>query len=392
LAVNRMKRFASSLIVLAGLALPVIAQPATPAPASPAPAAAAPAAPVGPEAPWAPKWSDPALEKVGAMLVGSWKTEGEVAQSNDPSKKVAVAMHISPVVISDLTDTLYVEASRLDAQHRPYRQAIFQLYKFKDKIRLRTLEFHKSPGLGPAIVGLWASPETFPKFSRTDLIATLDLELAPSADGYTAKTPYPYPTAAGGAVEMTSELSISKDALISADRGYGADGKVVWGSSETDRYTFKRFDSGLKWTKLSGGLLSMDFAAAKSTDKVVASNDSITVHYSGWLFSNGAPFDSSRDRGQPASFQIGTVIPGWNEGMLGAGVGTIRRLVIPAEMGYGSRGAGRVIPPNAALSFEVEVHDVQKAPPPATPLPQGPEPAAKDSPAPASAPTEVKPK
>lgn len=382
-------------VALAGLALSVTFASGQDAGAGAAAASAQPAAAAaGPALPWQPRWSDPALEKIGAMLTGSWRTDSEVGEMSDRSKSVRVTMHIAPVVAADMTDTLYVESARADAPHRPYRQAIFQLYKYKDGVRIRTLEFHKSPGVGPAVVGLWAAPEAFPQFSRKDLIATIDLDVTPTSDGYVGKTPYPYPTAAAGAVEMTSEFSIGKDALVSADRGYGADGKIVWGASEGERFTLKRFEPTVAWKKLDGGVMTLDLLPARNTEKLIENNDSITVHYSGWLFNNGAPFDSSRDRGQPASFQIGTVIPGWNEGMIGAGIGTVRRLIIPAEKGYGARGAGRVIPPNATLAFEVEVMDVQKPQivDPAAPGEGQPEGAAATGTAPAeSKPAETRP-
>jgi FKBP-type peptidyl-prolyl cis-trans isomerase len=83
---------------------------------------------------------------------------------------------------------------------------------------------------------------------------------------------------------------------------------------------------------------------------------SVTVHYTGWL-ENGNKFDSSVDRGQPFSFPLGAgrVIKGWDEGVQGMKVGGKRRLTIPANLGYGARGAGSVIPPNATLIFDVEL-------------------------------------
>jgi peptidylprolyl isomerase len=90
----------------------------------------------------------------------------------------------------------------------------------------------------------------------------------------------------------------------------------------------------------------------------------VNVHYTGWLYQDGQKgkkFDSSLDRGQPLSFAVGTgqVIKGWDEGLSTMKVGGKRTLVIPPDLGYGARGAGGVIPPNATLMFDVELLGVR---------------------------------
>ncbi len=86
----------------------------------------------------------------------------------------------------------------------------------------------------------------------------------------------------------------------------------------------------------------------------------VAVHYTGWL-EDGTKFDSSVDRGKPFTFQIGTgqVIPGWDEGVATMQIGGKRRLIIPPDLAYGDRGASGVIPPNATLTFEVELLEVR---------------------------------
>ena len=94
------------------------------------------------------------------------------------------------------------------------------------------------------------------------------------------------------------------------------------------------------------------------TGAIAKAGQQVQVHYTGWLFNDGvqgAKFDSSKDRGQPFAFGLGAgqVIKGWDEGVQGMSVGGTRRLVSPAALGYGARGAGGAIPPTATLLFEV---------------------------------------
>lgn len=110
-----------------------------------------------------------------------------------------------------------------------------------------------------------------------------------------------------------------------------------------------------KGKSTSSGLQYWDLK--EGTGATASAGKTVSVHYTGWLASNGKKFDSSVDRGQPFMFQLGAgqVIKGWDEGVSGMKVGAKRQLRIPAELGYGSRGAGGVIPPNATLIFDVEL-------------------------------------
>lgn len=108
---------------------------------------------------------------------------------------------------------------------------------------------------------------------------------------------------------------------------------------------------------------------AVGTGEPIAKYQVAVVHYTGWLYDPAAPeqkgakFDSSRDRGSPFRFAVGagSVIKGWDEGVAGMSVGGRRLLIVPAELGYGDRGAGRVIPPGAALLFDVELLAIEPA-------------------------------
>lgn len=113
-----------------------------------------------------------------------------------------------------------------------------------------------------------------------------------------------------------------------------------------------------KMTELPSGLKYTDEKVGTGAE--AKRGDKVTVHYTGWLYNNGQKgkkFDSSVDRGEPFTFNLGAgqVIPGWDQGVAGMKVGGKRTLIIPADLAYGSRGAGGVIPPNATLMFDVEL-------------------------------------
>ncbi len=137
-------------------------------------------------------------------------------------------------------------------------------------------------------------------------------------------------------------------------RDFGVNRKRI----ESIRTQFAREGSGMSTTTTPSGLQIDDVVVGSGPEATSGAN--VLVHYTGWLYENGQAgrkFDSSKDRGDPFSFPLGAghVIRGWDEGVAGMRVGGTRRLVIPPQLGYGARGAGGVIPPNATLLFEVEL-------------------------------------
>lgn len=107
-------------------------------------------------------------------------------------------------------------------------------------------------------------------------------------------------------------------------------------------------------TTTASGLMIEEIV--EGTGDTATAGQTVSVHYTGWL-ANGSKFDSSKDRNDPFDFPLGgrQVIAGWDEGVQGMKVGGTRKLTIPPSLGYGARGAGGVIPPNATLVFEVEL-------------------------------------
>lgn len=121
-------------------------------------------------------------------------------------------------------------------------------------------------------------------------------------------------------------------------------------------------DAPTEWTTTKSGLKYR--VLRKSGDAKPTAKDKVEVHYKGWLpdadnGDEGKTFDSSYDRGKPISFPLGGVIPGWTEGMQLVGKGGMIELEIPSKLGYGERGAGGAIPPNATLRFIVELLDIK---------------------------------
>lgn len=330
-----------------------------------------PAAPVQ-DAAIAPSWSSPALERIGTMLAGTWKTDSAVPVPGS-TETVNIVFSIAPVGIEGMPNALYAEAARADALWDPYRQAIFQLFEYKGKIRLRTYEFHNANVDKDAFIGAWAAPEAFPPLSADKFIATLDLEGTETGGTFTARTPAAYPTAVGGAVEMTSEIELSANRLVTADRGFDAQGNIAWGQDATGRYVYSKVTPEATVTRHDDGLVVIEYRAGAG--RASQAGDTAAFHYSGWFTRNAELFNSSKTQGMPYSYTLpGTMIAGWARGIDSMRPGSLRRIYIPFMLGYGEGGQPPRMPGRSNLMFEIECMNVAEAPaaptPPVRPAPQ----------------------
>lgn len=348
---------------------PPTVQPAQTAPPAPAPAPIMEA--------WKGEWTSPDFEKVASRLIGTWKSTAPIP-GGAGAAAFDVTMSIAPVRIEGLPNAMYCEVARVDNFRAPFRQTILALTTVRGNTRLQTFEFRTPEGINRSLYNIWAANETFNSVTSKDLVATLALDFTQSGDTMTARTPHAYPTATGGAVEMTSELVLTPTGIRTSDRGFGADGKQVWGPAEGTSYEFARWEAPMKVRRMQGGLTSFEYNGTLA-GPVAQAGEQITANYTGYL-RNGTIFDSSFTRNVPFTYRKGQpLIEGWNIAMEDMQKGTSRRLIIPPELGYGASGnRNRTVPPNAWLTFDVEILDI--APPPPPPAPPAAQPVSPTSP------------
>ncbi|MEB3230948.1 MAG: FKBP-type peptidyl-prolyl cis-trans isomerase [Leptolyngbyaceae bacterium] len=186
------------------------------------------------------------------------------------------------------------------------------------------------------------APNTATPPAETAMVADAPVETASDSDVTTDEVEDSTTEPGAEANDVTPENTEAASAAAT-----DGDGTEVM--EETAMEKVITTESGLQYVELVAG-----------TGATPVTGNTVQVHYTGTL-ENGAVFDSSRDRGRPFSFRIGVgqVIKGWDEGVGTMKVGGRRKLIIPAELGYGSRGAGGVIPPNATLIFDVELLRIQ---------------------------------
>lgn len=310
--------------------------------------------------------ADAEIERLVSMLEGSFRAGGS-------GERPALRYNAARIKVDGLDNAVYFEITREDSPLSPFRQGVFHFLRAGKELRLRVFDFRTGRSFEESVAGLWAAPEAFPKVKLEQLDPDLDLVVSTEQSGAVAKTAHPFPTTIGGAVDVTSSMEVRADRLTLHDVGFDASGREVWGGGEAGRAEFVR--EAAPWfsrLELADGLIAIRVRPANEDAAKVVEGGEVAVHYSGWL-TDGSRFDTTRQEGRDA-FKLrvpGPVIKGWSEGLKGIGVGERRKLVIPPELGYGERGAGRgLIPPNATLIFEVEcvfVDNSNPVPPAPTP-------------------------
>lgn len=311
---------------------------------------------------------DAALRRVAEALVGTWATSGPVP-GVDGAEPSGLLLSIALVEIEGLGVALYAETARESDPAAPVRQAVFSLIEVRGEVRLRTHEFGSGVPKG-MLVGLFAAPDAFPPVRASQLVPTLDVPLDVEGENFNGQTEHRFPTTLGGAVEMTSGIELEGDRLLLAERGYDAEGNVVWGPAEGEHLTLERAESPASASRLEGGVVAIDFAG-EDAERVELPAEVVAL-YSGWTLDRGL-FDSSFLEGrnnQP--FQVvvpGRLIQGWNVGLAGAPVGGTRRLVIPPAMGYQQGNPQAGIGADDNMYFTVEVLRAEPFEAPALPTP-----------------------
>lgn len=349
-----------SLFALAGLTLSAPAQNSAqpPTPPQPQPAVPAPAPePVKPEPRPVPtvKSADEDIKAAVLAFCG-------VLESKPVGTFPAMLFNSALVNVEGLDNAVYFEIARSDSHWTPFRSGIVTFFKQKigDKTQMvmRVMDFGKlAPTFGNMTAGMYAVPEQFPLINVSSLTINCDIPVD-GKDGVFAGKASIVPTMAGGAKYFSSTVKFGNDKLEWSERGIDAEGKQVWGPPSDQPILFGTTGLKVHAQRHESGLVFIDMVMP-TDEKAPAAADGgeIFVHYSGWLHSDGMLFDTSRrPEREPYAVKLpGQVIAAWNQSLPGMRKGQIRRVIVPAHLGYGEGGHRRArIPANAALVFEIE--------------------------------------
>ncbi|MFK7759778.1 MAG: CpcT/CpeT family chromophore lyase [Phycisphaerales bacterium] len=307
------------------------------------------------------------MNQVAQQLIGTWKTTSPYQTTTNEDGELVdsyMMMSLASVEIEGMENTMYVESVLSSSQWEPYKQSIFQLYEYKGKVRLRTYTMAINASALGLFSGMTAAPEQFVGITKDQLIPTQDVELDLTSNGFSGSTPYPYPTSINGAVEMTSSMTFDGTILSTSDRGYDAEGNIVWGDTNGGVLSFERADPYAVAQTDEQGLVIIDYPAT-FTSTEVKEGDGMHVHYYGYM-TDGSIFDTSYSRGVPFVFTYPpgrSAIEGWGLGMEGYTLNARRKLIIPSPLGYKERGNPRAgIPGGSTLVFNLHLSHLDLAP------------------------------
>lgn len=308
-----------------------------------------------------PDWSDPEIARIGEMLVGSYRSKAPV-QQHEGDGSAEVWVHIAHTAIEGLPDALYIEAHRADAPDRPYRQSFAQLSKGGGRIHLRTFEPARFVDGLDAYAGFWIIPDQFPPLKREQMIATMDIVLQESPAGvFEGASRHAYPTDLLGAMEMTGAIRFDGQTLAFADRGFDAEGNLVWGPPEGEWIEMVREDYPLAVRQSETGLTILTYPGEFS--QYPKDGDSVRFAYTGWLWDSGKKFASSDDDGilPEVTWPVAknTLNWAWEETVQDMALGMSRRIISPPERAFRARGwPQKGVPPMARIVFHLKLVNI----------------------------------
>ncbi len=324
-----------------------------------------------------PDITDPQIGAAVSQLSGSF-------QSEPVGDTPALVYNAARVDVSGLGNAVYFEIARADSPWKAVRQGIFHVAKRPQGLSLRVYDFAGTPTFGEAVMGLWLAPEVFPAMSLSKLAPSCDFTLTLAGQKHDGRTPGRVPTVRGGAWEFESSIAFDGGEIAMSDRGFDVAGKQVFGTPEGKPVVFKKLPAPKTQVKrLEGGLIAIDFVPPVAGQIEVKENGArVAVHFTGYLQTDGTKFAGSKDPrwdnapSDPQLFSLpGRMLSGWSMGIPGITKGTMRRLLMPSGLAFGTIGSPTwKVPPNTAVIFDVECMYVEDKPPtpPTPPTPAAP--------------------
>lgn len=342
--IRRLMRHAIPAALFAAAAAPSLAQDTGPQPeADPEPAFQ----------PWAPAWTDGEIAEIAGRLTGRYVSGGDDA----------VVVDIRPVPVDGLDDTFLMEVARADNPAFPFRFTFAQLLRHGGTLKLRLYDaLYLDLQAQGVLTAIGYAPEAMPDIDSSRFVPTAELDLTQTAGGFRARTPGLVPSNTAGCAYITSSITLDGDTLVIDDRGFDVSDSLVWGEPGGTAFTRT---SPLGVEKRDNGLIIIDYV--RGDGEPVQDGDTVFANYAGWS-QPGILFDSTYAEGrEPMRFIYpGRLIQGWNETLPGITEQTTVRIIIPSDLGYGSRGAAQgKIPPDSTLYFNMEIVAFQRAPEPA---------------------------